>query len=242
MFAMKELPLISCLMITKGINTGFIDDSIYCYTIQTYRNKELVVVTDCDPGVLSDLKRFLKKYRNENIRLVPLKERLSLGELRNVSVDNASGEYCIQWDDDDLYHEERIESQYNGLVNGDYDYCFLNAFMMYFTNTHLLSMNKWPLSGRLQGFPGSILFKRGIDFRYPGLSREEDVEIVNHPELKRCILQNPPYLYVYIYRGINTNTYEHFHSLHHFTRMTFDTDVVEKVSHLFGHAGLDYRF
>jgi glycosyltransferase involved in cell wall biosynthesis len=229
-------------MITKATNIKFIDDAIYCYAIQTYGNRELVIVTDCDSGTLNNLRHFLKKYGNENIKLVPLKEKLPLGALRNVSVDNASGEYCIQWDDDDLYHSERIERQYDKLISGDYDYCFINSFMMYFSNTHLLSINKWTHGGRLQGFPGSILFKKGIDFKYPGLSREEDVEIVNHPELKKCILYGLPYLYVYVYRGFNTNTYEHFHSLHHFTKMTFDIDIIEKVSHLFGHVGLNYRF
>jgi glycosyltransferase involved in cell wall biosynthesis len=237
---MKEnLPLISCLMVTRAINMNLIDCSIYSYVTQTYKNKELVIVTDCDLENLDNLKCLLSKYKDENIKLVYLNEKLIIGSLRNISIDNASGEYCIQWDDDDLYHNERIEKQYFAIISGDYDYCILKNFMMYFYNTHLLSMNCW-MDDDLEGMPPSILFKKNIKFRYPPIEQGEDVAIFDTPDLKYCILRYMPCLYIYTYHGHNSFDYTHYLKLYNISRKTFNMNILEKIAPLFKHAGLDY--
>jgi len=234
-------PLVSCLMVTRAANMKIIDGALYSYINQTYKNKELIIVPDCDVKNLDNLKRHLDNYKDENIKLVELKEKLMLGSLRNVSIDNASGEYCIQWDDDDLYHERRIEMQYQEIISGDYDYCLLKNFMMYFYNTYLLSINRW-YDDKLGGQPPSILFKKDINFRYPKIPLHEDIAIVERTDLKRCILDDKPYLYIYTYHGNNCYDYQHYLSLYSATKMTFDIEILDQITPLLDYICLNYRF
>ena len=47
-----------------------------------------------------------------DIRVVYIGPGVSLGAARNLTVDTARGAYVCQWDDDDLYHPERLRIQY----------------------------------------------------------------------------------------------------------------------------------
>lgn len=79
-------PLVSALMVTQSGRERFAREAVECFHAQTYPNKELVIVVQ------------------------PYHEPPKLGALRNESVLRAKGEYVIQWDDDDLYGPERIQS------------------------------------------------------------------------------------------------------------------------------------
>jgi glycosyltransferase involved in cell wall biosynthesis len=238
----EQYPLVSCLMVTRAANMKIIDNAIFSYTIQTYKNKELVIITDCDSKNLDDLKCLLDKYNDNSIRIVYLKEKLKMGALRNASINNALGEYCIQWDDDDLYHSDRIEKQYFELISGDYDYCLLKDFMMYFYNTHILSMNTW-FNDKMVGKPPTIMFRKNMKYRYPDhVQFGEDIEIFNTTNLKPCILYDMPHLYIYTYHGYNSYDYEHYLNLYNHTKVIFNRDILEKVTPLLDYACLDYRF
>jgi glycosyltransferase involved in cell wall biosynthesis len=230
-------------MVTRAVNMKIIDGALFSYAKQTYGNKELVVVTDCDPSRLDDLVNLLNNYKDENIKLVHQKEKLRMGALRNLSIEHASGEYCIQWDDDDLYHEERIEKQFFHLTSGNYDYCLLSEFMMYFCNTHLLSTNRWSIHNDIEGNPSSIMFRKNMKYRYPGdVQFGEDVAIAFCKHLKKCLLSGMPYLYVYIYHGGNSYEYEHYLKLHYSTNTPFDRGSFENVVPLLNYMGMDCRF
>lgn len=241
---MPGLPLVSCLMVTRAANLNFIDNAIYCYISQTYENKELVIVPDCDPISLECLEAFLEKYKDEKIKLAIPDKKMPLGALRNVSIRNASGDYCIQWDDDDLYHAERIEKQFFHLIDGKgYDYCLLKNYMMYFRNTKLLSMNRWPDHYSIVGKPASIMFRKNIKYRYPdGTHLGEDTVIAENTKLKCCLVDNMPFLYIYNYHGHNCYDYYHYLSLYNETKIPFDMDVLDKVTPMLDKAGFEYRY
>jgi glycosyltransferase involved in cell wall biosynthesis len=229
-------------MVTRAANMKIIDNALYSYINQTYKNKELIIITDCESKNLDDLKILLNDYSDENIKLIYLKEKLKMGALRNVSIDNASGEYCIQWDDDDLYHEERIERQYLELISGDYDYCLLKEFTMYFYNTHLLSTNRW-YDDFISGLPPSIMFRKNMKYRYPdNIQFSEDIVIGNQLNLKYSILSDLPYLYVYTYHGYNSFEYQHYLKLYRETKINFNEEIIEKIISLLNYKNLDYRF
>lgn len=83
--------------------------AVQCYLQQTYPNKELVIIDDGqeDYGpVLADVPAGELRY----IKLDPAPGQV-LGTLRNRSLEEATGDFMAQWDDDDWYHPERIERQ-----------------------------------------------------------------------------------------------------------------------------------
>jgi glycosyltransferase involved in cell wall biosynthesis len=231
-------------MVTRAANLNFIDNAICCYISQTYENKELIIVPDCDPINLECLKAFLEKYENERIKLVIPDKKMLLGALRNMSIKYASGDYCIQWDDDDLYHAERIEKQFFHLVNDEgYDYCLLKNYMMYFRNTKLLSINRWPDHFSIAGKPASIMFRKNIKYRYPdGTHLGEDIVIAENTKLKYCLVDNMPFLYIYNYHGRNCYDYQHYLNLYCETKISFDMNILEKVMPMLDNAGFEYRY
>ncbi|MFA5366421.1 MAG: glycosyltransferase family 2 protein [Dehalococcoidia bacterium] len=239
----KEKPLISCLMVTRGVNPEIIDGALYCYANQTWKNKELVVVTDCDTETRNGLIDLLNKYKDHNIKLVYHEHKLPMGALRNVSINHASGDYCVQWDDDDLCHAERIEKQYEAIIGDDYDYCLLTEFMMYFKNTHILSTNRWSIHNYIGGIPSSIMFKTSIDYKYPDdIQYGEDVEIAKCFHLKELLIKGMPHLYVYVYHGGNSYDYDHYLKIYHCTNTPFNMESFGMISPLLNYMGMDYRF
>ena len=108
-----DCPLVSCLMVSRGrLFPG--RHAVECFLRQTHANRELVIVID-DPGC--DLRAHVLALADPRLRLVEIPSgQRTLGELRNIAVANARGEYVCQWDDDDLYAPQRIEVQLATLV------------------------------------------------------------------------------------------------------------------------------
>ena len=100
-------PLVSCLMVTKN-RRDLARRSIACFMSQTWQNKELVIIDDGDEDYTALIETFDAGQRIQYNRISADPDRL-LGGLRNISLDRANGEYCMQWDDDEWYHPRRIE-------------------------------------------------------------------------------------------------------------------------------------
>ena len=62
---------------------------------------------------------------------------LTLGELRNFSVQLARYPLVCQWDDDDLYHPRRLETQFAYLKIHCADFCFLTDQLHFFEDTNM---------------------------------------------------------------------------------------------------------
>src|SRR4051794_18063628 len=99
---------ISCLMVTLD-RPAFFDRSYACYLAQDYRDRELVIVCDGPAWYRRHIRE--KIEGRDDVRLVELGSRFTLGELRNVSMAFAAGELVAQWDDDDLHHPSRLDLQ-----------------------------------------------------------------------------------------------------------------------------------
>lgn len=96
-------PLISCICVTRDE----LALPVECFESQTYPNLELVIVHENeqwkeDEGQIGRIRYVYS----------PLEPKKTLGELMNLGVDAAEGEFCIIWDSDDWYHPERVERQY----------------------------------------------------------------------------------------------------------------------------------
>ena len=234
----ENLPLISCLMVTRGTHIEAIDASIFSFISQSYENKEMIIVSDFN---VDKLKLLLDKYKNEKIKLIQLSERYCVGDLRNISIENASGDYCIIWDDDDLSHRDRIKMQYEKIIVENSDFCVLKEFLMYFYETKQLTKNRW-YDDIICGLPPTILFKNIPEFRYSSIQYSEDLHFFLLGHLNRCVLDNMSHLYVYTYKNSNSYDESHYVNLCNSTKKTFDSKIIDNVSYLFNYLNLEFIY
>ncbi len=198
-------PLISCLCITRN-KIEYLKRAVACFRGQTYPNKELVIVYEDDDANTVEIAESL---RSDDILLVELgaSPKLTLGELRNISVEACRGTYFCQWDDDDWYHNQRLEVQMEACRQSCKPANILVNWLMYDLTKHEAYFsfhNMWD---------GSILCRKDVfkEFKYPSLSKGEDSQFLLklfyanylYPVVK-------PSLYIYVYHGRNTWDREHF--------------------------------
>src|SRR5262249_10245046 len=128
----KDSPKISCLTITLN-RLVFLKEAIACFYDQTYSNRELIIVTNGTERYKQAIRRYIDTLEDSNIRCIALPEDpYTLGRLRNISVAEADGEIICQWDDDDLYHPERLQIQYDYMLNTRSQACFMTDYLQYF--------------------------------------------------------------------------------------------------------------
>lgn len=193
-------PLVSCLMVTRG-DLPRVRASIGYFRKQTYRNKELVIVSD---AVTEELQRLVETSGGD-IRLVRVDEQLSLGLLRNISVEQAHGEIVCQWDDDDIYGAHRIERGVGALLQAKADAVFLRQWCIWSPRQKILI-----LSGTRIWEGSMVAFKRALP-RYPDAPRAEDTAMVEAMFGTRSIaLMDDPLSYCYCIHGQNTYDEPHF--------------------------------
>src|SRR5262249_59470665 len=114
-------PLVSCLMLSRGERFPALH-AIECFQRQTYPHRELVVVIDRPKGTLAE---HIAELDDSRIRVVTSTEERALGQLRNLAVASAQGEYVCNWDDDDLSAPDRIQAQLDALHAHDAAACVL---------------------------------------------------------------------------------------------------------------------
>ena len=205
-----DCPLVSCLMVSRGrLFPG--RHAVECFLRQTHANRELVIVID-DPGC--DLRAHVLALADPRLRLVEIPSgQRTLGELRNIAVANARGEYVCQWDDDDLYAPQRIEVQLATLVATGAAACLLRRWTLWWPEARRLA-----ISGA-RTWEGSILARVCDLPPYPALRRGEDTEMIEALLAReRVVSLDAPELYVYIRHGENTFGLAHFTGLYNYSR------------------------
>lgn len=199
-------PLISCLCLSYN-RPAQLKNAIQNFISQVYPHKELIVVGHKDDRAS---KQVVMSCRDERIRYYSA-PRLPIGELRNMSIDLAAGEYFCQWDDDDWYHTHRLDVQMDGLLKSGKEASVLAYWIMFDTirkNAYLSPPLMWA---------GTILCKKSIyegGARYPGMKKGEDQEFLGKLYALNCAypIVNPA-LYIYQFHGNNTWDAKHFNSL-----------------------------
>jgi len=203
---MDRHPLISCLCLTRK-RPDCLKRAIDCYSSQTYANKELLVVYHDDDLETRD---FLETILRDDIISVELPSvpKIPLGEIRNISISSSNGEYFCQWDDDDWYHENRLEVQMNSLlVNGK------EASVMYNWLIYDYNCGRAFLSFKA-AWAGSLLCKRTLvskDIKYPPMNKHEDLHFLIKLFKLKCLYPLvKPTLYIKTFHGNNVFEYNFF--------------------------------
>jgi len=200
---MNTYPLISCLCVTYK-RPEVLARAIQCFQGQRYPNKELVIVY-LDDDVST--KELLHRYEEKNLVFIEIESslELSLGAKRNISIDRCNGEYICLWDDDDWYHELRIETQYLEMKRHAKNASILTNLILYdaTTNRSYMSFN-WV-------WEGTLLCKKDKlrDYQYLDKNKGEDTQLIANILDEIYPVVNPT-LYIYIYTGGNTGNHSHF--------------------------------
>ena len=212
------MPKISCLTVTLN-RLVLLKEAIRCFCDQTYPNKELVIVTNGAERYRQAIRRYIDTLATPAIRCVALpEENYTLGRLRNIAVEAADGDLICQWDDDDLYHPERLRIQFEYLQQNNARACLMTDYLAFFRQEREMFWVNW--SNRTQDtrhhlLPGTLLMYKDDRFRYPEAGpsafRGEDDALIDqmYPVIKVGALREAGYLYVYTYHGKNTFPKDH---------------------------------
>ena len=222
-----RLPLISCLMVTRA-RLALAKRAIECFARQSYSAKELVVVTDDGPAYRGALQRYVNdRGLGDIVRFHEVTGGAHcLGQLRNISLDQARGEILCQWDDDDCYHPDRLALQAEHMQRKQARACLLTDHLQYLEEDRVLTWIDWTLGGRTdrdQLLPGTVMLFNDSGCRYPERGdycrQGEDTSFLE--QLCDTVLVAPligkGYLYLYTYHGHNTFSREHHHHLRLFS-------------------------
>lgn len=202
---LDEHPLVSCLCVTRG-RIDPLTRAIECFQRQTITNKELIVICEADDEETIDL---LTKLTIENVRfhIASTEPKQSLGELRNLSIEKANGEFICQWDDDDWYHPERLSKQLNSALAHNKAASILARWLIYHQQTDTIYCSNIRL------WEGSLLCRKNtlpLNLAYDNKHRGEDSKVVQQLYIDdQLAIEDLPDLYVYHLHSHNTWHNEH---------------------------------
>lgn len=182
---------------------------IHCFRNQSYRYKQLVIVYEESDELTGG---FLQGHTwDENIKLVNVPDKpvkLPLGRLRNLSLEQADGDYICQWDDDDWYDPDRLSAQMEAILKAGRPASVLSRWIVFDAvrrKAYLSNRRLWE---------GSIMCRKDILLKrpYPEISKGEDTEVIESLVRKNLltVIHDMPELYIYNYHGGNTWEQDHF--------------------------------
>lgn len=201
--------LVSCLCVTHK-KPHRLRRAVDCFLAQRHSPKELIIVYEDDDH---ETEQMVERLSSEHSDLLfPTKvsatPKLTLGELRNIAIAGARGDYLCQWDDDDWYHRDRISSQLGAAVRNSRSASLLTHWIIYD------DVCKQAYFSLLRLWEGSLLCRKDVfteEVKYPALSRGEDSALVNTLVEKGYIYPLiAPDLYIYTVHHSNTWPRSHF--------------------------------
>ncbi|WP_160713061.1 glycosyltransferase family A protein [Chitinophaga solisilvae] len=201
-----QQPKISCLCIS-GSRPHLLENTIRCFVAQTYPEKELIIVSR---GEDPEYTRITAAFADKGVRYygVDAAAETTLGELRNIALQQAGGDYFCVWDDDDWHHARRLEIQYNAAVSNAKQGTVL-AYSLLYDQTRGEAFLSDPVLP-----PGTILCSMEAlteQMRYAPINSGEDTHFLT--SLVGGNLLFPlvcPVLYIYVFHGSNTVSAAHF--------------------------------
>lgn len=206
----KKNPLVSCLCITEN-RVGFLARAYECYRAQTYDNLELVVVCmDDDLATFEFLQGLGVEDSSINIVKVNRAERGSLGRLRNLAVNRARGDYICVWDDDDIYHADRVKKSMEAIASSSKPAVTLSNVIIRDVQTgniYSSTRRSWE-----QTLICNRRFLQENNIYYADLDCYEDTPLIEKLWMHIFLLSDPS-LYIYNFHASNTSNEKHFQRL-----------------------------
>lgn len=194
---MADERLVTCLCVTRN-RVGMLRRAVSCFLNQTYPARELLVVHEADDAATRD---YLAASIHPAIRSVEVgvSPKLSLGDLRNLSIQSSRGHFVAQWDDDDWHGPTRLADQIGAIRQSGRVGCVLSRWLMYDVLTAMAYV-----SGT-RAWEGSIVAERSAIPPYPSLTKGEDsIAIAQMIAEDKLVALDRPQLYIYTVHGENT--------------------------------------
>jgi len=197
---------ISCLSVTQKSRIKLFEKAVNSFSKQTFEasKRELIIVHHDGQEFTEQLKDLMITQRIDNF-VISENRHLPLGELRNISVLAAGGDLLCQWDDDDIYHRERLRVQSYPFQDEGIIATTLGLQIFWFPNSREVYIRK----GGKEGIHGSIMFKRDIQHTYPSMQKKgEDTtyicDLIKSYPVGIYRIDERPELYVRTVHGENT--------------------------------------
>ncbi|MDO8389124.1 MAG: glycosyltransferase family A protein [Actinomycetota bacterium] len=202
-----RVQLVSCVMVTRD-RPELARRAVQCFLDQSWPHRELVILDDGDADYSPMLDSLPLQGHRVRYHRVPSHPNVLLGALRNLSLDLSDGDWCIQWDDDEWYHPDRIAIQmahHRGVA----------GVALQWTLVDVQSEDRGRLTFRADtgiATPGTILHRRDVA-RYPNVSRGEDAAFMR--DVRRAgnlqvLGREFSHLFVRRFHGANTWDEQHF--------------------------------
>ena len=181
--------------------------AIGCFQAQSYRNRELLILYEDDDCPTREYVAGISDPGISKIE-VPGSPKLTLGRLRNLAIEKCHGEYFCQWDDDDWFHQKRVEFQMRVIQESRMPASIMMHWLVYeMMEGQAYVSNRRP-------WEGSILCKKsliGEEIKYDDLVKGEDTNLIKRLFSRSLIFPIiMPKLYIYVYHGENTWEYQHW--------------------------------
>jgi hypothetical protein len=183
-------PLVTAVMVT-GLDRSrypLARIAIRCFQRQTHPNRELLIINHgCESLACGD----------ERVRELRVRKRKTdtVGDLRNIGLKHASGDFILNWDDDDWHHPMRITTQMKAQEE--------DAAVFLANRVHYSFQNRCACCVRTpDGAPATILHPRAVKHPYPRMVRGSDSVFAQQFE-KRAVIDNDPALQVRFHHGLN---------------------------------------
>ena len=158
----SELPFVT--LSTPTFNRRrYIPLVIRCIELQTYPKDKMewVIVNDGDEEIEDILNEASKTRDLPKIKYYRYKNKMILGEKRNLCNKYASGDIIVNIDDDDYYPPERVSLAVNTLLDNPKIYCVgVSRLYTYFKNYDILGVIGPASNNHL--FTGSLAFRKEL--------------------------------------------------------------------------------
>lgn len=218
--------MITCVTITQPGRSRLLAEAVADFSAQTFADRELLIVHDGDPAFARDVLAIVNAQPASAARAIRViaaaaEPKLSLGELRNIASNAATGDWLCQWDDDDRFHPERLAVQWQATQAQGAAFCFLVDQLHWFEASSELFWEDWQSETYPLNFAqGSMLARRELLPRYPTLARGEDTPLcwqiargAENGDYKIARLRGAGWCYLYRHHGGNAWDEAHHRSI-----------------------------
>ena len=107
-------PKISVIMSEYNTPPDYLRASIESILSQTFKDIEIIIVDDCGKN---DLDSITEEYRDKRIRVIKNNKNIGLVESLNKAIAVSKADILARMDTDDVADENRLEEQYNFMIN-----------------------------------------------------------------------------------------------------------------------------
>ena len=204
-------PKVTVICCSNRINN--LDIILDNFNKQIYKNRELLICINLDEKDISMSN--IEKYKlNNNIKIITLDEKYTLGYCLNKLIDYSTGEIIQKMDDDDYYSENFIKNQVMMYDIYNADLVGKSCYFTYIKNTKNLYIRKYMnnheciYAKSICGSTNSFLKKHNL--KYGIKNQGEDTELIKCAVDKKLnIVNSNIFDYCYIRHGdINEHSWK----------------------------------